>query len=190
MRKRYGTAAWLAVYSVVFAACSDGAGPVSPSAGTGAVASEGLFGGADEQAAVLERTVPLTEEESATRTIGPAGGLLILPRAGLTVVVPPLALSAPVAITVRAPAGDLVGYHFAPHGLEFDLPVQVTQDLTHTELPLLGGLLGLGLDAVYFEGALGPLVTVLETLPVLPSLGGTLGVFQLAHFSGYVIATN
>jgi hypothetical protein len=52
-------------------------------------------------------------------------------------------------IEVRAAAGDLVGYHFSPHGLQFRLPVTLTQDLEKTDVTrsLLDKLVG-----AYFDG--------------------------------------
>lgn len=190
MRNPFRTAAWLSLIAATSLACSDA--PTAPASPT-PEASPGLLDGLlkrSDEATVLKRTVPLAADDVVTKTIGPAGGLITLANAGLTLTIPPLALSVPTAITLLAPAGDLVGYHFEPHGLEFQLPVLALQDLTGTEAPRLGGLFGTGLKAVYFEGELAPLVEVLETIPVLPALGGSAGIFVLDHFSGYVIATN
>ena len=145
----------------------------------------GLLGSDDDrEVTVLRRTVPLEEDEVVSEVIGRWGGVIHLPRAGLTVVVPRYALERDTRITVTAPAGDLVGYHFAPHGLEFDRDVTLTQNLLGTEgLGLLSGL-----SVAYFEGELEPTVTALESLSIW--LLRLLGVFQIEHFSGYVIATN
>lgn len=137
---------------------------------------------------VLSREEPLDEDEVVSQWIGPWGGVVRLPRAGLTVTVPPGALDRWTRITVRAPAGDLFGYEFLPHGLEFERPVTVTQEMSRSEAA--GGL-----EAMYFEGDLQPAVTVLEVLPVVTLWDRA--VFQIEHFSGYayrrsgyVIATN
>lgn len=145
----------------------------------------GLLGsGGNDEVNVLRRTVPLAEDEVVSQWIGPWGGLIYLPKAGLTVAVPRGALDRYTRITVTAPSGDLVGYHFAPHGLDFDRKVTLTQNLLQTEgLGLLSGL-----SVAYFEGDLEPTVTALETLPIW--LLRLLGIFQIDHFSGYVIATN
>lgn len=137
----------------------------------------------EQDVSVLRRTVPLSEDEVASQVIGPSGGVISLPLAGLTVSVPSRALRSDTRITVTAPAGDLVGYHFEPHGLQFEREVTVSQDLVRTERLGLSGLI-----AAYFEGELEPTVTALETLPL--RLLRTLGIFQVEHFSGYVIATN
>lgn len=148
---------------------------------------DGLLSGLDdlvgEDVTVLERSSPLASDEVVTRMIGYFGGTIRLPEAGLTVTVPFGALRARTEITVTAPAGDLVGYHFEPHGLEFRRPVTVSQDMTLTDLLTVEEL-----TAVYFEGELEPTVTALEVLPLW--LLRSLGVFQIDHFSGYVIATN
>jgi hypothetical protein len=134
---------------------------------------------------VLTRDEPLTQDEVVTQTIGWNGGVIRLPRAGLTMTVPRGALRAPTRITVRAPAGDLLGYEFAPHGLRFRRPVTLSQEVTSRDV----------LEAVYFDGALQPTVEVLEVLSV--STSTTRAVFRIEHFSGYamrirgyVIATN
>lgn len=152
----------------------------------------GLLGGGGsgdsegEAVEVLKRKVPLASDEVASRRIGILGGTLRLPDAGLTVVVPPLALWRRTRITVRAPAGDLVGYEFSPHGQRFRLPVVFLQDLTRTEAD--GGLLGLNLKGVYFEGPLEPVVNALEVIRL--DVLNLLAVFSIDHFSGYAIATN
>ena len=125
---------------------------------------------------VLTREDPLTQDEVVSQWIGRSGGTIRLPRAGLTVTVPYGALSSYTRITVRAPAGDLLGYEFAPHGLRFSRPVTLTQEVTTPD----GGL-----EAIYFDGRLQPTVEVLEVLPV--SSTRTYAVFRIEHFSGYAM---
>lgn len=137
---------------------------------------------------VLERSAPLERDIIVTRTIGRAGGEIRIPEAGLTVIFPPQALSGATEITVTAPAGDLVGYHFAPHGLRFDRSVKVQQDLSGTEASTLTLLPG-GLKGAYFTGDLKPRVLALEILDIR-LLDLLLAQFSIDHFSGYVIATD
>jgi hypothetical protein len=172
--------------SFLIAGCSDL--PTAPQAQAAPTPSYGLLGTLlgshdQDQATVLERTVPLAQDEVVSQVIGRWGGVIRLPQAGLTVSVPFGALSSPTEITVTAPAGNLVGYHFEPHGLQFARAVTVSQDLLSTK-----GLRLTGMRAVYFDGDLKPTVTPLESLPLW--LLRILGVFQIHHFSGYVIATN
>jgi len=170
--------------STALAACSD-----VPTAPTDALApSNGLvsdlLGGRRNQpdsAVVIRRRVPLAEDEVVSQWVGRLGGIIRLPQAGLTVVVPIGAVERPTRITVTAPAGDLVGYDFQPHGLQFQRPLTITQDLLSTE-----GLGLLDLQAVYFEGELAPSVKALERLPVW--LLNTLGLYRVEHFSGYAMA--
>jgi hypothetical protein len=123
---------------------------------------------------VLTRENPLTRDEVVTQTVGRWGGTIRLRRAGLTVTIPPGALRTNTRITVKAPAGDLLGYEFAPHGLQFDRPVILTQEVDVPE----GGL-----EVVYFDGDLQPTVGVLEVLPVATFRDRA--VFSIEHFSGY-----
>ncbi|MGE0158162.1 MAG: hypothetical protein AB7T31_02050 [Gemmatimonadales bacterium] len=125
---------------------------------------------------VLNREDPLRRDEVVSETIGRWGGTIVLPRAGLTVTVPPGALDRPTRITVKAPAGDLLGYEFAPHGLQFDRPVILTQEVSRTAAAR-------GLEVVYFDGDLQPTVGVLEVLPVATFRDRA--VFAIEHFSGY-----
>lgn len=144
--------------------------------------------GSDQPVRVLERTEPLGGDIRVTRTIGPSGGTIRIPEAGLTVIVPRRALRQDTEITVTAPAGELVGYHFAPHGLRFDRSVTIRQDLSKTEASLLTNLLG-GLKGAYFMGDLKPRVLALELLD-LNLIDRLLAQFRIDHFSGYVIATD
>src|SRR5688572_6302221 len=77
---------------------------------------------------VLRRLTPLAEDVVVTRTIGLFGGVIHLPAAGFAVIVPPFAVSSPTTITVVAPAGDLVGYHFFPQGQVFRTPLVAMQN--------------------------------------------------------------
>lgn len=163
-------------------ACSDT--PTGPPLSGEAPASSLLWGGGSATVRVVERDAPLVEEISVTRTVGLLGGTVAVPEAGLLVVIPPGAVLRATPITVTAPAGSLVGYRFSPHGRSFRVPLVVLQDLSGTNAGLLQG----ELVAAYFEGPLAPLVEALELLPL--DLFGSLGLFHVTHFSGYVVATN
>lgn len=151
------------------------------------VLAPGLLGSGSE-VTVLERTKPLASELSVTQVIGRDGGVIEISEAGLTVSFPQGALTRPTEITVTAPSGNLVGYHFAPHGLKFHESVTVHQDLSLTEARLGSTVLG-SLSAAYFAGDLDPKVLALEVLD-LSILDGLLAQFKIDHFSGYVIATD
>lgn len=163
-------------------ACSDA--PTAPPLSGEAPASSLLGGGGATTVQVVERDEPLLEEISVTRTVGLLGGSLSLPEAGLRVVIPSGALLRATTITVTAPAGSLVAYHFSPHGQSFLVPIVVQQDLSGTDAGVLAG----GLVGAYFVGPLAPLLEASELLPL--DLVGSLGVFRVRHFSGYVVATS
>jgi hypothetical protein len=152
-------------------------------------ASEALFGGSSKSADVVRRSTPLAQDEVVSKVIGTSGGVIVLPRAGLTITVPAGAVSSAVSITVTAPAGSLVGYHFAPHGLVFKKKLIATQRIAGTDIGLLNAVLNPPF-AAYFEGQLLPTIKVLEILKL--NLIGILGIVQweIPHFSGYVIATD
>ena len=137
---------------------------------------------------VLKRSEALDEELVASRVIGRWGGVVKLGDAGLWLVVPPRALRRSTRITVTAPAGELVGYHFEPHGLRFRRPVFVVQDLGKTAA---GNQAASRDDLVgaYFSGDLRPAIRPLEVFRRDGGNGGGAFVFLIRHFSGYVIAT-
>lgn len=174
-------------------ACQDTPAPTGPEANPEASALlGGLFGSktttTGPEVDVLRRTEALASDEVARARVGLLGATLHLRKAGLTVHIPAGAAPIGTRIRVRAPAGDLVGYHFEPHGIRFALPVALVQDLRGTEAEdeLLSATRG-----AYFEGALSPVVEALEIVPLELDRGvGGLAILSIDHFSGYVIATN
>jgi hypothetical protein len=133
----------------------------------------------------LERTTPLATPVSASAYLGPLGGAISVPGTGLTVVVPPLALSSKQIITVTALAGSDVAYEFAPHGLKFPVPLVATQKLSSTDAGT--GLIDPKLLFVgYFSDATQDNL-VSELLNVSISAGTA--VFPIWHFSGYIVAS-
>jgi hypothetical protein len=132
----------------------------------------------------LKRLVSL-ETETASATIGVLGGQLSLPRAGLTVVVPPFALTAPTTITVTALGGMNVAYDFAPKGQRFNIPLVATQDLTVTEAAAGGLVNPASLFVGYFPND-NRITLITEILnPTLNLLAQTSTV-SISHFSGYI----
>lgn len=133
----------------------------------------------------LHRTSPLPTPESASAHIGIFGGRLSLPNAGLTVVVPPLAVVTPVTITATALAGSDVAYEFSPHGLSFLTPLVATQDLRNTEAQSGGSIDPLLLYVGYFPDSAN-LTSVAELLDVQVNLLSQTSTALLWHFSGYM----
>ena len=136
----------------------------------------------------LQRTRPLAEPITVSKVIGPDGGTLAIPEAGVTVTVPRGALAATTNIVMTARAGTLVAYDFAPHGITFAKPLVFSQKLSGTNATLLSApLLQLG----YYEDA--SLLTKTGGL-VSQLLGGTVNTLtwtftsSIPHFSGYMVS--
>jgi hypothetical protein len=136
----------------------------------------------------LQRTAPLAANEVASARIGLLGGTLVLPNAGLTIVVPALAVTYPVTITATALAGSNVAYEFQPHGLRFLAPVVMTQDLSTTEARQGGTIDPLLLYLGYFPNS-SDITSVTELLSVQVNLPLQTSVGLIWHFSGYALAT-
>ncbi|HEV8446808.1 MAG TPA: hypothetical protein VGQ44_08305 [Gemmatimonadaceae bacterium] len=187
-----------ALVAVVAAACVSTDIPTAPSGPAGSVPTEAteanasltsLLGLANPiQVTPLQRTTPLANSVSTSATIGPLGGALALPSAGLLVVVPPLALSSKQTITVTAVAGSNVEYEFAPHGLKFNLPLVVTQNLGLTQASRNGLVNPLSLFAGYFPDSTKP-TSITEQLNVNVDLLNSVATFTVWHFSGYILAS-
>jgi hypothetical protein len=133
----------------------------------------------------LLRTTPLTTSQSASAQIGALGGRLSLPGAGLTVVIPPLALVTPVTITVTGLAGSNVAYEFSPHGLSFLAPVAATQDLGATQAQAGGSIDPLSLFVGYFPDS-SSITAVTELLNLQVNLSAQTSTALIRHFSGYM----
>lgn len=153
-------------------------------------ASHSLLGGllAPTTVTPLERTSALSAPLTTSATIGVLGGVLSIPGAGITVVVPALAVSSPTTISVTALAGSDVGYEFAPHGIHFNVPLVVTQDLSNTQASSGGLVNPLSLFVGYFPDA-SNVTSVTELLNVGVNLFSQTATFNVWHFSGYIIAT-
>ena len=216
MSKRVSAFLGLAV-AIVFvgAACSDAGRSLAPTAPAAlqqtkspAVAN-GLLGGLlDGVVGVLKtllvppvrRNTQLADDVTWSFTAGPNGAVSSNNGVGLTIVIPPYALSSTRTITVTALKGYPVAYKFEPHGLVFNRKVSLTQDLRSTNAGgllglggLLGGVLGGGssLQGAYFSTdrleMSGDLAKVNELLPGI-TLSNTV-TFPIQHFSGYIVAS-
>jgi hypothetical protein len=179
------------VFVAAIAACvsdSPVAPPSAPAAPASANAS--LLGlGGTTVVTPLHRTVSLSQSLSTSATLGPLGGTLSIPGAGVLVVVPPLALSSTQTITVTAVAGSNVAYEFAPHGLKFNVPLVVTQSLAGTEAGSKNPLVNpLSLFAGYFPDSTKP-TSISERLNVNLNLLNQVATFTVWHFSGYILAS-
>ena len=186
MRKRFVGAVLAAVATaLVFAACRD-ADVTAPTTQTPRSANVlGLTG-----AAPVTRNIPLANDVTWSFTVGSGGATSSNSAVGLTVMVPPGAVSSPMTITVTALAGAPVAYQFEPHGTVFDRKVTLTQKLQGTSagselLPLLKGAYfptdepilkdGLALVSELIAGLLNPLARSFS--------------FGVEHFSGYIVVS-
>jgi hypothetical protein len=181
--------------TVAMAACADSStGPTRYSAPAAGQPDASLLGSLLTPANVVTRTAPLAANITASAVVTPSGGgIVTIPAAGLTVVVPPGAVSSTMTITVTALAGNLVAYDFGPSGTKFSAPLQVTQSTSGTNISLLSVLLG-NVHAAYFANDsqinfLNGTALVNDVLSL--NLGALLGTvqFNVSHFSGYLLAT-
>ncbi|HEY6219949.1 MAG TPA: hypothetical protein VIV65_07815 [Gemmatimonadaceae bacterium] len=143
--------------------------------------------------AVLKRDKAI-HEKSSSAVIGPNGGSLEIPSAGLRVYFGEGAVAKPTRITATALAGDVVAYEFEPHGLKFTATVTVRQDLHHTTAES-NPKFAASLQGSYFEGTLADVLDVAGThARIKESREGKLKKgdrylrFTIEHFSGYMVS--
>jgi|SRR5438874_1454123 len=209
MRKRLlGFVGAALMASAVIAGCADRApsAPITPAA-AGQPSNSllgGLVGGVvgtvgkllNVVVSLLTRPAPLQQDIVWSFYAGPGGAISANRSAGLSVTVPPGALSQNVRITVKVKAGNVYDYQFAPEGLQFAKPVVVTQDVSNNSLlgGVLGGLLGSSQSprgayyvspTLQYDPATGK-ATVNELEPTITGAGYV--SFSIRHFSGYTIA--
>jgi hypothetical protein len=174
------------------AGCSDSNTVTGPSAASGPSPSTLLLT-SPTTVNVVTRDTPLAAAQTASASVGIWGGYIALPGAGLSVYIPPFALSSTTLITVTAVAGNQVAYEFGPHGTQFRVPVLVSQQLQGTSA-WNGGVLPSRLLAGYFQNVtdldqLNATATVSELLSTSISAVTGRVTFGITHFSGYLIAT-
>lgn len=136
---------------------------------------------------VLEFAAGVDVAVSASKVIGPEGGILSLPQTGFTLIVPRGAVSASTTFSVTPVGGRYVAYDFEPHGTSFAVPLTFMQDLSKTKHKS-----GTSIRGAYFSdkslidqavGSAG--VSELFTLS-FDGLGWSF--FSISHFSGYLVS--
>jgi hypothetical protein len=144
----------------------------------------------------LSRDLSLQQDVSATATIGVGGGTLVIREAGVAVVFPPGAVRSLTRITMTAKAGSAVAYEFEPHGLTFDAPVRVEQDLTYTDIKrgqlarIQAGYYQQTLDAIFVNLTTSlARVTELRDVDLDDSVNPRIATFYISHFSGYIMSS-
>ena len=176
----------IALASTLVAAGCGSDSPVAPQSVVAAPAgpSKSLLGSLLTITPLL-RTTALPANLTTSAYIGILGGTLSLPGAGLTVVVPPLAVTSPTLFTVTALAGSDLAYEFAPHGLQFLAPLVATQDLHNTQVQT--GLVN-ALQLGYFPDD-NQVTSVSQLLGANVNLLGLTATAAIWHFSGYIWAS-
>lgn len=188
MNKALIRAAAVATMAFAFAACGDNTSAPPTPASRSVQPSKTLLA-QPTQVNVLQRKTPLANSISASATVGILGGTLSLPGAGLTVVIPPGAVTQPITLGVTALAGSNVAYEFSPHGTQFLVPLVAVQNLLVTQT---SGLNLLNFFAGYYQSPadLGTgTATITEALSINIGLFNTVATFNINHFSGYIIAS-
>jgi hypothetical protein len=178
---------------MALAGCSDRA-PVAPSAPPPSQLLGLPILSSSKEVTVMQRAAPLANDISTGAWIGPLGGSLRIPEAGLSVTVPPGAVLSRTYFSATALKGNLVAYEFGPHGKKFLVPLIMNQSTNG--LNLLDGLTNtlFPIQAAYFPSRDGidlesGTATVTELLPVKLDLGLGNITFTVGHFSGYLLAS-
>jgi len=177
---------------VLLAGCArDAVSPVEPTVSAPSTPSAGLLSGLLQPVLGVTRTTALSKDVTVSAVIGKAGGTITIPDAGLTLVVPPGAVSSNTKFTATAVAGRMVAYEFEPHGTKFAVPLQFSQDLR--KVTLVSTLTAPFLNGAYFSSrdnlnqTLG-IAAVTELLPATVDLLKLRVSFPIKHFSGYLVS--
>ena len=192
MRLRSLTTFAVAVVATFAAFACSSDSPASPTPiGPAAAPSQSLLGGLLNNGSTspktiipLLRTSPLASDITVSQTIGPLGGVIAIPGAGLTLVVPPLAVSHATNFAITARKGSFLAYDMEPHGTKFLVPLVATQSLTNTNA---GGAASLSLSLGYYPDP-AHVTSVTELLSVQVDLLHLTAVSSIPHFSGFIFA--
>jgi hypothetical protein len=130
-----------------------------------------------------------------TKTLTIAGGTLEVPGADFQLVVPKNAFGGPpMTFTITAYPGKVIAYDFQPHGVKFIKPLQAIQGLSNTGWATMTKAAYATWAGAYFadfaqiNGVTGT-ATINELMPCsIDPKTGTM-IFDIPHFSGYMIST-
>lgn len=129
---------------------------------------------------------PLRQAVTVKAKIGVNGGVIRIPETGFELVVPAGAVDKDINFGVTAIPGSTVAYEFAPHGITFKAPLKFRQSVLATSIgwgqTVRGGYFT---DASKID-AKGRKATVAEQMPA--RIDGTWVVFDIWHFSGYLVS--
>ena len=142
---------------------------------------------------VMSRERDLPEDMTASAVIGPKGGELRLKDAGLRLIVPKGAVSAPTTFSVTAVAGPMVAYEFEPHGARFAVPLIIQQTIFNSgpdsaDPNTYNFEAGHFLSRADLDGT-ADIGVVNEALPTRIEKGKGKVTFSVTHFSGYLLAS-
>ena len=187
----------------LIASCSDSVlqSPTSPLDPNAALADKtgGITGalpdaGTELRALWWNRDWKPQDVVSVKQTIDQSGGVISIPRTGLTMSFPAGAVRAPIEITITSD-DKYVAYKMEPSGTQFLKDVTVTQLLSFTEAagrplrnPLLAAYIaddGLSLTGKVPVLEIEPSQTILSPLTSLPEAQ----VWLIKHFSRYMLAS-
>jgi hypothetical protein len=186
----------------LIASCSDSGlrsptSPVDPSVAaadresgkTGALPSSGI----ELKALWWNRDWERQDVVTVKQTIGKSGGVISIPKTGLTMTFPAGAVSAPIEITITSD-DKYVAYKMEPSGTQFQKDVTVTQLLSFTEVansrlrnPLLAAYIAD--DKVSLTGRV-PVLEIEPSQTIFSSRGlPQAQVWLIKHFSRYMLAS-
>ena len=140
------------------------------------------------------RLVGLSTDVSWTFDADPSGTVARNAVTGLAITVPAGAVSSSTHITVIALKGEPLAYRFEPHGLQFAVPIVLTQQLRSLRMSRYS-MMAPQLFAGYFADDSLPTdaitgdARVIEILPVQIDITAHTAILQVRHFSGYTVAS-
>jgi hypothetical protein len=136
------------------------------------------------------RAATLGQPSVAMALIGPKGGTLSIPSAGLTLTVPAGAVAVPTLFTATALPGRAVAYDFKPSGI-FPVALTITQDLSATNWNALdvGSLQGAYVRDLSTLNAVTGNAIADEFEPTSVDVENGKVTFTVTHFSGYMVST-
>jgi hypothetical protein len=184
--------------ALVAAACGTSDSPVAPETvdrSLMAVTAESY-----DTLYALRWAKPLGEPVSASEVIGPAGGDIKISELGFKISFPAGAVSKKTLITATAIAGGEVAFSFEPHGITFQAPAKIMQDLRMTTAfgdddvlsAVKRGYFSEQWSSTLLEGSSSKVkVKEVENAAVdrTPSANGRFVRFEVSHFSGYLLAS-
>jgi hypothetical protein len=137
----------------------------------------------------ITRDHSLPDHPTKDGWVGPLGGELRLPQAGVTLIIPAGAVDKSTHFSITAVRGNFLAYEFEPHGIKFNKPVLMVQDLRGTSHRLGQSVIGAYFsNAANLDQAHGK-AKVDELLSVTLNTSLNQATMPIWHFSGYMMAS-